>query len=580
MRELHKKFGCIDDQSEEVQLIKASFNVLSNPKLREIYDEGGIAAINRFQSEEENNEILSNSENSSNETKNFNNSKKSTNENKEFSNSENSSNENETNNLNNSNKSTNESEKFSNSENSTNENKDFVNSENKKCSNSNENENECDADILYDAIGAKRGASFIEIQMSFLKKLNETVNSDDSEKSQLIHAAYDVLSDPMLRKIYDSGGIGAINKVYEERARMNEEHQQNTEQISIQKDDIFITQSKSGTPFLEEIDSDTENNDEKSSKDPFYLSDDEDTDRIKSSSPNDDDKNETEGEIKGETKGEIKGETKDEIVTEEVFEKLELSLEQLYNGCIISKEIQIEICCPHCKGTGNEYCEPFPICPVCNGSGQKIEMIEKPVDFLTSERKSSLNQKKKFNMKRICEKCLGRGELRTEYSVCCVCYGLKKFKSDFKVDIQIKPGTSDGEIVKIPLKIEGEATDVKWVIFKIVQKKHGLFEKVGNDLIYIKKINLTQALSGILSFPIETLDKRIIVVNGDKNIVVQPNSSFVIKNEGFPIKNELFCGNQMKGDLILKFIVELPSVFSLGPKVVNMLKIIQPLNDF
>ena len=220
---------------------------------------------------------------------------------------------------------------------------------------------------------------------------------------------------------------------------------------------------------------------------------------------------------------------------------------------------------------------PFPKCPVCNGSGQKVVTIEKPSDFLTSQLSGSTNEKQKFQMKRICEKCLGRGELRTDYATCCVCYGLKEFKSDFKCEVEIKPGTVDGEIIKVPLKIENE---VKFVNFRIIQKKHDLFERIGNDLIYTKKINLEQSLCGSIRFPIETLDKRIIVVNGSENIVIQPNSSFIIKNEGFPIKNnESLLWNLKKGNLIIKFVVEMPSVFAIGPKVINLLKKIQPLND-
>lgn len=556
LKELNKKYGFINDESEEVQLIKASFNVLSNPKLRSVYDKSGIAGINQLQSEENNEK--------SNENQNQNNSKDSI---------------------------------------KTNENQKDMN-----CNSNidNKNDSNCGDNILYDALGAKRSSSFIEIQMSFLHKLNETVNDDDSEKSQLLHAAYNVLSDPELRKIYDNGGIGAINKVYEERAKM---HQKQEIEKSIQKDEVFVTQSTSTKAILEECDSYSENSDDEMKRDPFHLFDDgylkanlfslsdsdddnenesENGNENKNQSENENEnksenenknksENENENKNKSENKSEDENKNENEDKNDEIFNNLELTLEQLYNGCTISKTVQVEISCPHCKGTGNEYAIPFPKCPVCNGTGQKIELIEKPADFLTSNLSNSGNQKKKFSMKRICEKCLGRGELRTDYSMCCVCYGLKKFKSDFHVEFQIKPGTSDGEIIKVPLKTENEVTDIKFVFFKIFQKKHDLFEKLGNDLIYIKKINLSQSLCGNLCFPIETLDKRKIIVKGEKNVVIQPNSSFVIKNEGFPIKNDDF--SMKKGDLIIKFVIDLPSVFSLGPKVVNLLKNIQPLKD-
>lgn len=461
LKEIEEMFGFVDEESEEYQLVNAAYSVLSDPHIRQIYDKDGLAGVNQYQ------------ENLIKQKENLN----------------------------------------------------HPNLQSQIDINDHVEESHIEIDnTLYDIIGVDRNVSYIDLQLAYLKKLNNMVDVDEeSEEMQLVHSAYNILSNSAHRKIYDQKGLEGINKLLENELKPKES---------------IKSKEKPRKQFEEE-------------EDIFHITD-----------ITNDNINDHNSEAKDENENTVQ-------IIKDV--SVELDLEQLYNGCMITSSIEIDTPCPHCNGTGNEYSEHFPKCDSCHGTGEIIVEIEKPIDFLSFDAKSSLSDNPtKYQTKRICSKCMGRGEIISKVDACCLCMGLKTIKNDYQIQLRIDPGTKNNDIIRVPFQTQNQYLQVQ-----IIEKEHTYFERIDNDLIYRKTINLTQALCPNLQFCIQTLDDRILYINGNSTKVISPHSYFRIKNEGFPFLDQ--NKSVSYGDLIILFEIEMPNFFSLSSKVVSFLKTVQPL---
>ena len=63
------------------------------------------------------------------------------------------------------------------------------------------------------------------------------------------------------------------------------------------------------------------------------------------------------------------------------------------------------------------------------------------------------------------------------------------------------------------------------IIFVIVEKKHDLFKRNGNDLYMEQNIPLVEALCGFTTY-VKHLDERVLIVNSGKGDVITPGNRF------------------------------------------------------
>ena len=128
------------------------------------------------------------------------------------------------------------------------------------------------------------------------------------------------------------------------------------------------------------------------------------------------------------------------------------------------------------------------------------------------------------------------------------------------IDVEIFKGYDKNTI--IPFKEMGnEAPGIKNsdLIVHIREKKHRCFKRVNkNDLIYIHKIDLAQALN---SEPVKLtiLDNRILSISVDE--IISPSTVKIVYGEGMPIyQKEISVRdlNDKKGDLYIKFDIKFP----------------------
>jgi molecular chaperone DnaJ len=142
--------------------------------------------------------------------------------------------------------------------------------------------------------------------------------------------------------------------------------------------------------------------------------------------------------------------------------------------------------CPTCHGQA--YTGGTSACPECNGTGQVTQM----------------GGRMKFNIP--CPRCHGTG--RTT-NVCATCHGEGTVSRTETVDFRIKPGTRDGQRIRLQGKGNagvdgGPAGD----LFLIVRTgPHPVFTRVGDDIQLTVPVTVTEASLGA-KVEVPTIDGR------------------------------------------------------------------------
>lgn len=214
----------------------------------------------------------------------------------------------------------------------------------------------------------------------------------------------------------------------------------------------------------------------------------------------------------------------------------EISLEEAFRGTTKYLNIKTLINCEKCNGRGADESSGFKICSVCDGQG---EIKEKKQTFFGS-----------FSQIKTCGKCYGTGKVPNKS--CVFCNGSGRVLATREVKVNILPGVSNNQIIKI--KEMGEAGERGMppgdLYVRIKIKPHPIFERVGNDLIVKKELSFFDLLLG-RKIEIPTLDGKKI------NIEIPPHfnlkSDLRVSGEGMPR-----FGSYGRGDLLVSFIIKAP----------------------
>ncbi len=160
----------------------------------------------------------------------------------------------------------------------------------------------------------------------------------------------------------------------------------------------------------------------------------------------------------------------------------EISMEEASSG--VRKHLQYKtfIACDKCKGLGYDRKEGKSTCSTCAGRG---EIKENRQTFFGS-----------FSQNKVCSQCYGLGEVPNK--VCPECKGAGRISGIREVDVDIIPGVSDDQIIKI--KGMGEAgergSEIGDLYIRIKEKPHPFFRRKGDDLYFIQELKFTEALLG------------------------------------------------------------------------------------
>jgi DnaJ-class molecular chaperone len=243
--------------------------------------------------------------------------------------------------------------------------------------------------------------------------------------------------------------------------------------------------------------------------------------------------------------------------------ELELTLEQIYNGCTIKKEIERASLCNSCNGNGTKDGNSIPKCKVCSGKGQRIAMVGPGMMMQVG-----------------CDECNGSGKKATKGNECKKCHGNQIKKEFVEIEIEVPPGvyedypivvSGEGHAV-LPENLDKEKKVRSDVAFFVKELPHKLFKRFlvkekgrldMSDIAIELEISFGESIVGF--------HKRIQHLNGEMMDIILNKPSrhediLVLKELGMPEPEK-----NKKGDLFVLLKVEHPENLKLDDKDKNSL---------
>lgn len=272
---------------------------------------------------------------------------------------------------------------------------------------------------------------------------------------------------------------------------------------------------------------------------------------------------------------------RDRELVEPIVCEENLTLEEIYKGKQIKREIKRYNLCKDCEGTGSVD-KINHVCKQCKGK-----------KFIIQTRTLGPGMFQQIQMQ--CFACKGTGIDTTNINKCKTCEGKKMVKEKHLIKCDIQPGVCHGEVIvienegnEIPLDLRKEnignnVTRGK-VIIKINELKHPIFKrgivihgKMNPANIFIEmNISLVEALCGFTR-SITHLDGRKLFLTETTSMIKDGEIRY-IPNEGMPYKGKTY----KHGDLFIRFHIEYPKKLSYKQKekIYNILtgKRIEELN--
>ena len=193
--------------------------------------------------------------------------------------------------------------------------------------------------------------------------------------------------------------------------------------------------------------------------------------------------------------------------------------------------------CATCGGKGSKQGTKMEKCKTCNGQGSIREAKRTILGTISSTK--------------ICEVCLGSGEVPKE--VCEKCNGKGVLRKEEEITLNIPAGIRDGEMVRMSGAGEAIKNGTSGDLYiKINVQPHPIFKREGHDLVMNLNIKLSDALLG-MEYPIETLDGNIKVKIPEG---VSINEILRVREKGVPISKT------KRGDLLIKLHIKMPTKIS------------------
>jgi DnaJ-class molecular chaperone len=237
--------------------------------------------------------------------------------------------------------------------------------------------------------------------------------------------------------------------------------------------------------------------------------------------------------------------------------ELELTLEQIYNGCTVKKEVERISLCNLCHGYGTKDGGSIGKCKSCNGNGKKMAMMG-PGMFMQME----------------CNVCNGTGKLVDKNNECKKCHG-KQFRKEF-IEIQVDVPKGVYDEYPIIIEDEGHAASVddaykmgkkrSNIVFFVREKQHDIFKRfLVKEKGKIDMADLGIELNIKFGESIVGFNKKIQHLDGEEFEINFSESTrhgdiFVLKGMGMPKIEE----NNEKGDLFVSLNVEHPNLLLLS----------------
>lgn len=234
-------------------------------------------------------------------------------------------------------------------------------------------------------------------------------------------------------------------------------------------------------------------------------------------------------------------------VGESLVLQLTLSLEEIFNGVSKKFKYNRSESCDVCKGHGGSDSTE---CYTCGGAGMVMNVVESPFGFAQTISP--------------CTTCSGIGITYKNACTSCNSTGIKQIEDT--VEINIPSGVYQGYLITF----DGKGQAVKSgktgdLIVKIIEGKHSIYTRNGNDLKMNLKLTYTQLVLG---------DKvELDTIDGGKIRVTIPEYSDVGSNLKVQNKGLKALDKDTRGDIIITLGVTIPKELTPEQKeLLNKLK--------
>ncbi|KAG1747085.1 uncharacterized protein EDB91DRAFT_1245535 [Suillus paluster] len=336
---------------------------------------------------------------------------------------------------------------------------------------------------LYDLLGVPPSASEDEIKKAYRKKAKEhhpDKNPNDpqaAQKFQEMAAAYEILSDPESRALYDENGMAGLGPGSRGPGGMADAA------------DLFAQFFGGGATFFDVGGGGPRRNKGQDTEVPYNV-----------------------------------------------------TLEDLYNGKSVKMNMEREVICNTCQGSGARGNAKPKECVNCEGKGWSFIQTQISASTYGTARTK-------------CAECNGQGSKLKEKDRCKKCKGEKTVQEKTRQEIFIEKGMPDGHrIVLAGAGDQQPGIPTGDVIFKLKTTHHESFERSGSNLLTHVKITLSEALLGFSRILIKHLDGRGIRVSSPPGRIIQPGDSIKLGGEGMPTHKH----PDQKGDLFIVLDIEMP----------------------
>lgn len=220
-----------------------------------------------------------------------------------------------------------------------------------------------------------------------------------------------------------------------------------------------------------------------------------------------------------------------------------LSLEEAVSGKIIPLSFRTLIKCDKCGGKGFFPDKGVSKCKSCNGSGEIREIKRTILGNISTVS--------------VCSSCMGTGEVPNES--CKTCSGVGRKSGDRKVEIKIRPGVANNEIMKISgMGEDGERGGASGDLYvRIAVKPHSVFKREGDDLLVSKEMDMMDIISGT--------KLKLKTIKGNEVEIEIP--------KGWNMKQELRVkgeGASSKGDMVVSVEAIVPK--KIDPRIKKILE--------
>ena len=196
--------------------------------------------------------------------------------------------------------------------------------------------------------------------------------------------------------------------------------------------------------------------------------------------------------------------------------RLDIDLEEAYNGATKQLNVTRPETCDDCDGAGHPPGADSETCPECNGQGQTTQVQQTPMG--------------RVQQTTTCRRCDGEGTLYDE--TCSTCRGNGVVQNDASLEVEIPAGIADGQTLRMeregaPGEHGGPNGDL---LIEVTVRDHPDFERDGDDLQHQQAISFPQAVFGD-TITVPTLDGEVEV---DVPGGTQSGEVFRLEGKGMP----------------------------------------------